>query len=138
MKLTFFLLLLITALCTCKIFNNCDLAKQLDKYGVPRKDIPIWVCIANKESSLNSNLYNPEYGTYGLFQVSQEYWCSPKGKKCNVKCKNLLDDNLADDIKCVKKIFATTKSETGNGFKAWNTYSECKNSAKNYVKRCKY
>ncbi|GJQ79420.1 putative C-Type lysozyme [Trypoxylus dichotomus] len=122
MKLIFCLLLLIPALVHCKIFNNCELAKQLIKYGMPRDEIATWVCIAYKESSFNSALINPKYGTYGLFQISKKYWCSPPGKGCNVRCKNLIDDKIADDIRCVKKVFAQTKSESGSGFKAWDTY----------------
>ncbi|KRT81520.1 hypothetical protein AMK59_5569 [Oryctes borbonicus] len=137
MKLAFCLLLIIPALANCKIFKNCDLAKQLVKYGTPRDQIATWVCIAFKESSFNTAAFNPEYGTYGLFQISKKFWCYPPGKGCNIRCKKLIDNNIRDDIKCVRKIFATTKAETGNGFNAWTVYPQCKN-ADSYVKNCKF
>jgi hypothetical protein len=59
----------------------------------------------------------------GLFQISDKWWC--KWDKpfaftgCRIKCDSLIDDDLADDVKCVKKIFKEHNRLSGNGFNAW-------------------
>lgn len=136
MKYLIFLALCLTTT-NCKIFNNCELAQDLIKYGLPRDQIATWVCIAFKESSYNSASINYSSQCYGLFQISEEWWCSSKGsgKVCKMNCSQLLDDNLFDDVKCVKIVYERTQRLSGNGFTAWETYPQCKN-ASNYIKGC--
>ena len=76
----------------------------------------------------------------GLFQISEKWWCEhgSRGKGCDMKCEgkswpkiflaslkfkmilaDLLDDNLDDDIKCVKRIFKEHEGLSGNGYNAW-------------------
>ena len=50
------------------------------------------------------------------------YWCKWDRNSvlgCGVKCKKFLDNDLADDIKCVKRIFKEHSRLSGNGFNAW-------------------
>lgn len=78
------------------------------------------------ESQFNSSAIgrlNPDGSQdLGLFQLSEKWWCkwdrvSVLG--CRVKCDKLLDDDIIDDIKCVKKVFKEHKKLSGNGFNAW-------------------
>ena len=84
----------------------------------------VGICIAEKESEFNSQAvgFNGN-SNLGLFQISDRWWCKWNQKDvnfgCGIKCEQLLDQNLIDDIKCVKKIFKETLRLTGNGFNAW-------------------
>lgn len=122
-----------------KIFKNCELAHQLVKYGLPRDQIATWVCIAFRESTYNTEAISYSH-CYGLFQICREWWCSPPGKGCGVKCTQLLDDDIEDDVKCVKTVFEQTRRLTGDGFTAWEVYPMCKNasSSLSYIKDCNF
>ncbi|GJQ79421.1 putative alpha-lactalbumin/lysozyme C [Trypoxylus dichotomus] len=137
MKKVVLVLMLVTYV-HCKVFNNCELARELLNYGLPKHEIGTWVCIAFKESSYRTNVINYSSNCYGLFQIRQEYWCSPGGNACGVPCSNLLDDNIYDDVKCVKTIYAEFQRIKGNGFLAWDTYPACKdyNTANSYISNC--
>lgn len=52
---------------------------------------------------------------YGLFQISSKEWCKEgrKGGMCNARCEDFLDDNITDDVECVKKVY------NRDGFKHW-------------------
>ncbi|XP_018019888.1 lysozyme c-1-like [Hyalella azteca] len=57
-------------------------------------------------------------------QINDYYWCnSGTGTNdCNINCDKLKDNDIADDVKCAKKIFAR------HGFNdAWNGWkNNCK------------
>ncbi|KAK7788628.1 hypothetical protein R5R35_013049 [Gryllus longicercus] len=120
-------------------WSKCQVAAQLLRNGFQRKDLPTWVCIAMGESSGNTraiNRHNTDGSVdYGLFQINNRYWCSEKGrgKGCNISCKSLLDDNIADDSKCARHIAAK------QGLDAWVAYKQkCKgkNLSQYNVKPC--
>lgn len=90
---------------------------------------------------------------YGLFQINDRYWCEHgrKGKECNIDCNcrsnqnkkinpilifvvyflALLDDNIADDVKCVRKIFSI------HGFEGWYAWvRKCKGGRAPSVSHC--
>lgn len=48
-------------------------------------------------------------------QINDRYWCSPPEphSECNIRCDKLTDDNLRDDIECVRKILSI------HGLDAW-------------------
>ncbi|KDR16709.1 lysozyme-like [Zootermopsis nevadensis] len=100
-----------------KKFTRCGLAKELKKHGI--KDLRNWVCLAESESGLNSNVVGSvnRDGSLdnGIFQINNRYWCKNgrKGGDCNIKCEDLKNDNIADDIGCAKKIYKR------HGFNAW-------------------
>lgn len=82
--------------------------------------------MAHHESRFNSSAVgnqNPDGSRdLGLFQISEKWWC--KWDKvsivaCDVTCDKFLDNDLTDDIRCVKKIFKEHNKLQGNGFKAW-------------------
>lgn len=59
---------------------------------------------------------------HGLFQISELWWCdgkSPKPLGCNVRCEDLLDDDIQDDVKCAMRIYDDHKRMSGSGFEAW-------------------
>lgn len=131
------------ALIDAKIFDRCTLAKLLKtKYHFPRSQISRWICIVQHESNFNTKAMNKVTMDYGLFQISQKYWCdpaldTPKGG-CNTPCTKFRDDNINDDVKCVKTIYKEFKRLKGNGFKAWTTYDAyCKGNTAKYISKCK-
>lgn len=133
------LLALFVSLSSAKVFERCELARELNKLGA--KDISTWVCIAEKESGLNStavgNLNADGSGDHGLFQISDKYWCSPQGWACNIPCYLLEDDDITDDWKCVRKVFKQHQILSGNGFNAWAVYgSHCSGDTSQYVANC--
>nr|AAL17868.1 lysozyme precursor [Ornithodoros moubata] len=123
-----------------KVYDRCSLASELRwKYNLPKDQIADWVCIAEHESSFNTAaLGRPNSDgsqDHGLFQINDRYWCSPPGphNDCGVSCAALRDDNIDDDVKCIRKIYAR------HGFSAWVAWkNNCrgKNLSK-YVAGCK-
>lgn len=57
----------------------------------------------------------------GLFQISDKYWCGIElvDGACGIKCSDLENEDIKDDVICAKRIFRITKFKTGNGFNAW-------------------
>ncbi|PSN47213.1 Lysozyme c-1 [Blattella germanica] len=106
-----------------KVFSECELTQVLRQNGVPENELANYVCIAQFESSYNSQAVN-NYNTdgshdYGLFQLNDRYWCTHgyPGNGCNVQCENLLNDDISDDIACAKYIRQI------QGFTAWVAYN---------------
>lgn len=87
-------------------------------HGIPEKDIPMMMCIAQKESNFNPKAINKtgnRNGTkdHGLFQINDV-----NKEKCDVTAKQLLD--VHKNIKCTVKVYKT------QGLTAWATYNSCK------------
>ncbi|XP_055538288.1 lysozyme c-1-like [Wyeomyia smithii] len=127
---------LFAATVEAKIFNKCDLAKELGKNGISRTFYGNWICLANAESGMNTakvtKLPNLT-ASYGIFQINSKEWCREgrKGGKCNMKCEDFLDDNIADDIDCSKKI------QMQYGFNAWNVWQKkCKGKELPNISKC--
>jgi hypothetical protein len=93
------------------------LASMLLSQGVPEKDVGMMMCIAHKESRMDSKAINHHNrnGTkdYGLFQINDI-----NTEKCNTSPKELL--NVQNNVKCGIKVYKT------QGLKAWSTYKICK------------
>lgn len=129
-------------------FDQCEFAEMLkNNYSIPQNEIPLWVCIAENQSHFNTAAYSRIKRKYGIFQISEKCWCNTKkiaGKNCNALCSRFIDDDIEDDIKCLKKIQQESlKSECG--IRSWKKYNKnCKNlnNYENYcpnkVKDCKY
>ncbi|XP_063702418.1 uncharacterized protein LOC134832355 [Culicoides brevitarsis] len=123
-----------------KIYNNCELAQDLVyKHDIPRNQVATWVCIAYHESRYNTSAVGhlnwDGSGDHGLFQISDLYWCGP-GKACGVSCDDLTDEDISDDILCVKQIYAEHMKLSGNGFSAWSVYPKCRGDVSIYVRGC--
>jgi hypothetical protein len=130
----------------CKVYERCELAKELKEvHNISEDQIATWVCIAQHESQFNTSavghLNGDGSGDHGLFQISDLYWCSPPGKgwACGVSCVDLEDDDIKDDVVCVKRIYRQHQRLTGDGFTAWAVYGQhCSNkdSVVKYVDGC--
>ncbi|KAJ9585743.1 hypothetical protein L9F63_002438 [Diploptera punctata] len=142
-----YVLILLSAACAWgKVYERCELARELrDVHKLPEDQIPTWVCIARHESEFNTSavghLAGDGSGDHGLFQISDIYWCSPPGKgwACGVTCAELEDDDIEDDVACIKRIFREHQRLSQNGFNAWVVYGQhCSNSesVKEYVEGC--
>lgn len=131
-----------------KIYDKCDLARELYMtHGFSMDMVAPLVCIVNHESHFNSSAIGQRNmdGSfdYGMFQISDKYWCSREeqlGGACNMQCKDLLDNDITDDVRCVKLIYEETSKFSETGFDAWVVYnrneSDCKNDSKAYIAGC--
>ncbi|XP_053605609.1 lysozyme-like isoform X2 [Plodia interpunctella] len=80
----------------------------------------IGVCLVEAESSRRTGVVGgpDDDGSYdyGLFQINDRYWCNSgatPGKGCDVRCKDLLSDDITVASVCAKKIYRQ------QGFPAW-------------------
>lgn len=121
-----------------KIYSRCELAQELrDVHGIPESQLATWMCIIWHESSFNTSALSPGSESYGLFQISKEFWCSPRGRGCGIPCSALRDDDIRDDVNCAKYIFGQSSKISGDGFKAWTLYQyRCKTNVGRYLKGC--
>lgn len=127
-----------------KVYERCELAQELVyKHHVPIEEVAMWVCIAKHESAFNTSavghLNADGSGDHGLFQISDIYWCSPPGKGwvCGLSCAQLEDDDISDDVKCMRKIYAEHQRLSGDGFNAWTVYGlHCRGRAEKYIDGC--
>jgi lysozyme C len=124
-----------------KVYHPCELARELRyQHDIPMKDIATWVCIAKHESGFNTSAIGrlnwDGSEDHGLFQISDIYWCGDDGKSCGVQCSELRDNNIVNDVKCIKQIHAEHTRLSGDGFTAWAVYSRCKGQSAQYVENC--
>ncbi|KAJ6640866.1 Lysozyme c-1 [Pseudolycoriella hygida] len=134
-------ILLCTSLADAKILDRCELARQLKNAFITENDLYKWVCIGQQSGLDTSRHLNANgVGSYGIFQISDEYWCTKSGpaKMCGISCHNLLDDDIRDDIQCALKIFNEHKRLNGDGFSAWVPYMpNCRNPDMSYLRDCR-
>ncbi|XP_037051839.1 lysozyme C-like [Bradysia coprophila] len=103
--ITHTVLLIALHLTVAKIFDECEFANELyDRHQIPREDIYKHFCIA---SSLHT-AKNGENGYKGIYAIGSKWWCGKDapGGGCNVKCSELLDDDIADDVTCANLILS--------------------------------
>lgn len=127
-----------------KVFSRCELANELKyKHNISEDQLATWVCIARYESQYNTSAVGhtneDRSGDHGLFQVSDIYWCSPPGigLACGISCVQLEDDDITDDVTCIRRIYRAHERQTGNGFSAWAVYEPyCKKDADRFIDDC--
>lgn len=125
-----------------RVFSACELAHELmNDHKIDRKDVAMWVCIAQHESNFNTSaigrLNADGSEDHGLFQISDLYWCDDKPYGCGLPCAKLRDANIADDVMCIRKIHSEHQRLSGDGFSAWTVYNLfCKGRAEQYVDGC--
>lgn len=129
MKLSFGIILIILAIfaftgALAKIFDKCTLAKELVRLGIPKSELPDWVCIAQYESSFNTKAVGRPNSNgsrdWGLFQINDIYWCQSKGRSynmCKMSCNDLLTDSIAKSVQCARLI---KKQQGLSAWVAWN------------------
>ncbi|XP_007936067.1 alpha-lactalbumin [Orycteropus afer afer] len=113
--MSFFPLLLVGILfpaIQAKQFTKCELSQVLkDLVGYRGITLQEWSCTLFHMNSYNTQaiVHNNGSTEYGLFQISNKSWCKddqiPQSRNiCDISCDKFLDDDLTDDIMCVKKI----------------------------------
>ncbi|XP_063546567.1 mucin-2-like [Cydia strobilella] len=119
-----------------RVYERCELARDLRGLGVRADHVATWVCIAFHESRFDTAARNPHSGDHGLLQISQVYWCDD-GKACGLSCEALRDDDIADDVACALHVYEEHTRLQGDGFLAWVVYPHhCKHNTKKYLADC--
>lgn len=99
------------------MITKVTLTSLLLAQPIPKLDVPILVCIAEKESQFDSKVINHtnSNGTkdYGLFQINDI-----NKKLCKITAKKLL--NVYSNIKCAVKVYKY------QGLIAWTTFRLCR------------
>ena len=124
-----------------KVYERCELARELlYQYNIPMEQIATWVCIAKHESAFNTSAIGrlnwDGSEDHGLFQISDIYWCGESGKSCGAKCSEFRNNDISDDVKCIKQIHQEHQRLSGDGFNAWAVYPRCKGSAQPFADGC--
>lgn len=114
----------------CKVYDECDLAEELyKKHNVSRNEIYKHFCIiANYDTSTAT-----KHGFLGIYRIGMKWWCGQDvpGGKCNIKCSDLLDDDISDDVACMKEILEE------HGLQGWQkSKKDCLELYEEDVKNC--
>ncbi|XP_062589453.1 lysozyme C, milk isozyme-like [Saccostrea cucullata] len=126
-----------------KTFTKCELARELARNGVPRADIDDYVCMAWYESSFRTyavgRVNDNGSRDHGLFQIN-DYWnCDPQNGQrtkngCNHPCSDFKNDDISDDIACVRQL---KREHRGFTFSVgWK--NNCRNLSSSYLRGCNY
>ncbi|XP_005994444.2 lysozyme C, milk isozyme-like [Latimeria chalumnae] len=130
-----------------KEYERCELAailKNASMEGYEGYSIRTLVCMASIKSNLDSELVtklNDTEDSYGcgIFQINSWKWCvknSTAGQNlCNTDCDEFQDDDITDDIECLKLILQdeaeldnwfgnTTACKSNYGLSKWT--EDCK------------
>lgn len=129
MRLILVLIALSFELGVTKKYKMCEFAQEIfEKHNVSRNDVFKHMCIASTELDTTSD------GTLlGIYSIGSEWWCGEKAPSggCNLKCSKLIDEDLSDDVACVKKILSQ------QGLLAWDTTEQdCIEENRHYVNEC--
>uniref|UniRef100_A0A034WRA4 lysozyme n=1 Tax=Bactrocera dorsalis TaxID=27457 RepID=A0A034WRA4_BACDO len=125
-----------------KVYDRCELAQVLhNRHRLDLHEVATWTCIAQHSSGFNTEAYAGGLagGSHGLFQISDVFWCSPPGKgfACNLPCERLRDEDLTDDLRCLRIIYDEHQRLSGDGYNAWNAYQQfCRHGVESYVADC--
>uniref|UniRef100_A0A2M3ZY71 Putative lysozyme n=2 Tax=Anopheles triannulatus TaxID=58253 RepID=A0A2M3ZY71_9DIPT len=119
-----------------KVYRKCELARIMQNNGFPREQLRDWMCLVQKESGFNTSAINHNRGgttDYGLFQINNRYWCDSSygANDCKITCKSLLDDDIVNDLQCVKRIY---KRHKFTAWVAWN--NKCQGKVLPTVNEC--
>lgn len=126
----FIVILIITSVTQSKILDRYDLAKVFYDNGLT--DITQWICMTGELSAYNTSklMIEKVNSGHGLFLMYYPYWCGIQGNggKCDINCNKFRNDDLSDDIECVKVILDM------QGIQAWQeAYNICKSNKNNDV-----
>ncbi|KAG5679203.1 hypothetical protein PVAND_008790 [Polypedilum vanderplanki] len=116
LKIFLILLIAIFSQVELKKYTVCELAEELYyNHSIPRENVYKHLCIVG--DFLHTNYSS--YGFHGIYRIGEQWWCGndQPGGNCNVKCDDLKDDDIRDDIMCAEKVLEShgtqgwTKSE---------------------------
>lgn len=88
---------------TCKVFEKCEFAEELYlNQLVPANEIYQHLCVAG----LNTNIYKGNLDYLGIYAIGDQWWCkwNGEGGGCNINCSKLYDEDISDDVVCMKTI----------------------------------
>ncbi|XP_055482781.1 alpha-lactalbumin [Psammomys obesus] len=110
----FFLVCLLFPAIQATQLTKCEVAQAIkDIDGHQGVSLLEWICILFHTSGYDTKavVKNEDATEYGLFQISNKFWCKsseiPESQNiCGISCDKFLNDDLTDDIECVKKILA--------------------------------
>lgn len=114
---------------SAKMYNPCDFVEELYiKHNIAYLELHKHVCAIKARSSVLSTDNSGEY--LGIYRIASEWWCgqNENGGNCNIKCSQLTDDDIADDVKCAAQILSQS------GTKAWGR-NNCE-SSKHSIYEC--
>ncbi|XP_044739391.1 lysozyme-like [Chrysoperla carnea] len=110
-----------------KVYTRCGFKDELVFNKFDKTFIPQWACMVDSESGRDTTKVGvgPSGSQkFGIFQINSKDYCQ-KGKAgghCNIKCEDLLNDDITDDSKCAKLV------QQREGFLAWDGWRlSCKN-----------
>ncbi|XP_066468808.1 sperm acrosome-associated protein 5-like [Tiliqua scincoides] len=96
-----------------KFLSRCELVLILQRSGMDGYagyNLADWVCLAYYVSGFNTAAvtYSSDGTTeYGIFQLNSGFWCADGYSKtrnlCDLPCRDLLTDQIQDDIVCLKR-----------------------------------
>ncbi|XP_060659657.1 lysozyme [Drosophila nasuta] len=134
-EVRFLIVLGVLALMLCgsevesKKYMRCELTRvMVENYRFQKTLMSNWICLIEHESNLDTNKVTRNTNNsknYGLFQINSKDYCAEgrKGGVCNMKCEDLSNDDISDDIACAKRI------QERDGFKYWKGWSRyCRNT----------
>ena len=86
-----------------KTYERCELARELYSLGLPKSQLPDWLCLIEHESTYRTWVthYNDYDGSIdnGLYQINSAYWCkAPTGPSFANVCKTPCDSELKISI----------------------------------------
>ncbi|XP_047000872.1 lysozyme-like [Schistocerca americana] len=129
-------LVLILGTSDARQLERCEIVTELKRNGI-NSDLRNWVCLVESASGGRTDRKGPRNNdgsnSYGLFQISSKHWCGVGrvGGECRVKCEDLLNNNLSDDVRCAKKIFQQ------HGFRGWSGWRRnCDGKPLPNISRC--
>nr|BAC54260.1 lysozyme [Reticulitermes speratus] len=119
---------------SARVLTPYQIARELSQHGILKHRINDWVCLVMSESSGRTDAVN-EINTdgskdYGLFQINDRYWCGKYGRggRCNIACRDLLNDNIREAVECAIKIYNEGTNAYGDHlyFESWEGWKkEC-------------
>ncbi|XP_064415578.1 lysozyme C, milk isozyme-like [Latimeria chalumnae] len=114
MKALLIPLLLLVVPASGMVYSRCELARVLQNAGMNGYwgySLGNWLCMSYYESGYNTQAIDHDSNgstDYGIFQINSYWWCydgTPGGKNaCNIRCSQLLDNDISDDIACAKRV----------------------------------
>ncbi|XP_055374658.1 inactive lysozyme 1A-like [Condylostylus longicornis] len=132
-------LLLVLQITYGKKFDECSLAKELYRLGVPKSQLSDWICLAKYESQFETSTVGKKNsnGTrdWGIFQINDRWWCKNSNgdrsyNQCKLSCDELLTDDITKAVKCAKLI------KKQQGFKAWVAWNRRCQGSKPNISKC--
>lgn len=94
------------SLVNAKIYTPCELAQELfHAHQLTKDQTGSLVCIAGTRSLFDTSSHQAQE-FFGLFKVGAKWWCGKDEKRggCDIRCDDLIDDNITDDVKCARYI----------------------------------